>query len=160
MADVTKPKIRVASITEREYIAFGDAHYDIRTPGELSPRQHAFMSEYVQRNNELISRVSSDDCTDEDEREFVRVVNKALAIALDAPDEVRAAIPWGFKLQIIKAFLRLPLSTPEPSEAPTTGTGDDVRDLVNRLTGDASSSDSNAPMAALPPIGSSGFQSH
>lgn len=156
MADST-PVLAIdnlASLVDHRFIRVGQTNYDLRNRGELTVRQQIFLENNLGRLFQLVHLFATEDpnATDDDERALAVLLDQVLAIALDAPIEVRSALTAGEKMRTIRAFLRLPLAPSATTEAATPA------DTTS--PGASSSPDSSASMAETPSAGSSASRSH
>lgn len=156
MADTARPVLSLNTLIERRFIRIGDQHYELRNPGDLTIRQQLWLEVNLQKYWELLSTLVQDSMGDDAEIEMTRIGDRLIELALDAPIEVRNALPVGHKIKVIRAFVSLPNESPETSEAqPQTG-----EQMLARLTGNGSSPDSSTPTAVTQSPGSTGSLSH
>lgn len=159
MADTHAPVITLKSLTEPRCIRIGDQHYDLRNPGALFVRQQLWLEINLPVLWETVHRLTElgDAATDDDEIALVKLADRMVEYALDAPVEVRQALTMGHKLMVIRAFVSLPSErSPKTSEAqPATG-----EPQTAGSTGNGLSRGFSASTAAIPLGGSSASLSH
>lgn len=101
------PLLDLDTLTERPKIIIDKQLYEIRSADELSLVEHHRLRRQGERIEALMNAADLDDSG---EAELERlVVQVSDFVMVDVPDEVRARLRQGQRLQVIEVFTRLPL---------------------------------------------------